>query len=64
MLSLVLGNHEFYGSSHTKTLELAMRMEEEPELNNKFTLLYRKKLEVPNSNFTILGCSLWSHIPY
>jgi predicted phosphodiesterase len=63
LVLLVLGNHKFYGSSHTKTLELATRMEKEPELNDKLMLLHRKKIDVPNSNITILGCSLWSHIP-
>jgi predicted phosphodiesterase len=33
LVFLVLGNHEFYESPHSKTLDLALKMEKEPGLD-------------------------------
>jgi len=60
---LVLGNHEFYGLSHSRGLELAHDMEIEPDLDGKLVLLHRKRFDIPKSYITLVGCSLWSHIP-
>jgi hypothetical protein len=60
---LVLGNHEFYGLSFTAGLECAQRLEEEAVLNGKLVLLHQRRFDIPYSDSTILGCTLWSKIP-
>lgn len=60
---LVLGNHEFYGSSHEASLDRALKLETEPCLQSKLILLHQKRFDIPRTNVTVLGCSLWSHIP-
>jgi predicted phosphodiesterase len=60
---LVLGNHEFYGLSITAGLEQAQKLANEVGLGGKLTLLHQKRFDVPNSNTTILGCTLWSNVP-
>ncbi|KAF2671107.1 putative calcineurin-like phosphoesterase [Microthyrium microscopicum] len=57
----VLGNHEFYGLSHSKSLEIAMRLES--EFDGKLIVLYRRRFDLPEPNITVLGCTLWSQIP-
>ena len=37
-------------------------MEKEPVFKDKLILLHRRRIDVPNSNVTVLGCSLWSRI--
>lgn len=59
---LVLGNHEFYGSSFAEGIVRAQRLVSEPRLQEKLVLLHRRRFDVPDSDVTILGCSLWSHI--
>ena len=60
---LVLGNHEFYKDSFARGLERAKRLEKEPSLNARLVLLHQARYDVPDLNVTILGCTLWSHIP-
>lgn len=60
---LVLGNHEFYKESFESGIEKAWRLEKEPCLNGQLVLLYRRRYDVPDSNVTILGCTLWSRVP-
>ncbi len=59
---LVLGNHEFYGLSFSAGLAQARKMELEPVLNGKLVLLHQKRFDIPNSEISILGCTLWSRI--
>ncbi|KAF2435244.1 hypothetical protein EJ08DRAFT_394568 [Tothia fuscella] len=59
---LVLGNHEFYNITYEKGIELARKLEDEPVLEGKLLLLHQQRFDIPNSNVTVLGCSLWSHI--
>lgn len=59
---LVLGNHEFYNSSHAEVLDLALtKLEHEPLLKGRLTVLHRRRVDLEDE-VTILGCTLWSHI--
>lgn len=60
---LVLGNHEFYGGSFESGHEKATRLAQEPSLNGRVVLLHQQRHDIPNSDITILGCTLWSHVP-
>jgi predicted phosphodiesterase len=60
---LVLGNHEFYNLTYEEGIEAGKRLEKESVLNGKLVLLHQGVFEVPNLSITILGCTLWSHIP-
>lgn len=60
---LVLGNHEFYKESFESGLEKARKLEQEPCLNGRLILLHQRRYDIPGSDVTILGCSLWSRIP-
>ena len=60
---LVLGNHEFYGLDYKSALERALRLSEEPTIADRLILLNKTQWDDPNSNLTILGCTLWSAIP-
>ena len=59
---LVLGNHEFYGVTRQAGVELAMRLEAEPALRSKLTILYRKRVDI-SDEVTLLGCTLNTHVP-
>lgn len=60
---LVLGNHEFYSLTYEQGIEAGRWLEKEAILNGKLVLLHQGVFEVPHSSITILGCTLWSHIP-
>ncbi|OCK78883.1 hypothetical protein K432DRAFT_383548 [Lepidopterella palustris CBS 459.81] len=60
---LVLGNHEFHGASFSAGIEAAQRLEREPALKGKLILLHQRRYDVPGSNVSVLGCTLWSRIP-
>ncbi|ROV90800.1 hypothetical protein VPNG_09839 [Cytospora leucostoma] len=62
---LVLGNHEFWGLDHQTGTEKARELVMEPQLGGKVILLHRNQWDDPEtgSKLTILGCTLWSHIP-
>jgi hypothetical protein len=60
---LVLGALEFQGLSHAEGLQLARHMEEEAATKGRLQILHRTRVDVPNKNITLLGCTLWSHIP-
>ncbi|KAJ6035792.1 calcineurin-like phosphoesterase [Penicillium herquei] len=62
-VTLVLGNHEFYEGTLAEGLEKAKQLEQEPCLNGRLILLHQKRYDVPESQLTILGCTLWSKIP-
>ena len=59
---LVLGNHEFYGVTRKAGIELASRLEAQPTLQSKLTVLYRKRVDI-SDEVTLLGCTLNTHIP-
>lgn len=58
---LFSGNHEFYGTSRSKGLELAAQLEKEPRFKERLRILNRTRIELAN-NVTILGCTLQSFI--
>jgi hypothetical protein len=60
---LMLGNHEFYGLDYQSGLGAARRLAEEPSLASGLVLLQRARWDDPDSDLTILGCTLWSAIP-
>ncbi|KAL6835775.1 putative calcineurin-like phosphoesterase [Trichoderma sp. SZMC 28015] len=60
---LVLGNHEFYDLDYDSGLDMAQRLSEEPSLKDSIVLLNKSRWDDPDSNLTILGCTLWSAIP-
>ena len=61
---LILGNHEFFGTSHAEGLELARCLEKEPGCNGKLHVMNRNRLDLDISpRITILGCTLQSRIP-
>lgn len=63
LVFLVLGNHEFYHGSFAAGLEKARRLEQEPFLNGRLIFLHQGRYDVPESNVTVLGCTLWSKVP-
>ncbi|KAK3946188.1 Metallophosphoesterase domain protein [Diplogelasinospora grovesii] len=75
LVFLVLGNHEFYGTSYETGLSEARRLCQEPSLTNKCILLHQTRYDIPtdpanpddtgpdDTGATVLGCTLWSHIP-
>lgn len=62
---LVLGALEFHGITIQEGLKLAARMEREPGVRGKLVVLSRGggKVQVDDTNVSILGCTLWSWIP-
>lgn len=59
---LVLGNHEFYGLFRVEGMRRVSQMMKERSLEGRLTVLDRTRIDLPE-NFTILGCTLHSHIP-
>ncbi|CAG9956843.1 unnamed protein product [Clonostachys rosea f. rosea IK726] len=60
---LILGNHEFYGLEFQSGIDEAQRLSKEPALQKKLVLLHKSRWDDPDSNLTILGCTLWSSVP-
>lgn len=60
---LVLGNHEFFGVSRARGLELAGFLENEPACHGKLYLLHRTRVDLDDLNIVMLGCTLHSKIP-
>ncbi|KAJ5578755.1 calcineurin-like phosphoesterase [Penicillium hispanicum] len=60
---LVLGPDEFFGAPVEEGLRTARRLTQEPSLKHKLVLLDKGRYDVPDSSITLLGCTLWSHIP-
>lgn len=54
---------EFYGLTYDEGREGARRLMVEPWLQNKLFLLDCNRYDLPGSNITLLGCTLWSKIP-
>ncbi|KAJ5364587.1 uncharacterized protein N7496_010300 [Penicillium cataractarum] len=63
LVFLVLGNHAFYNEIFATGLANARQLEQEPCLNGRLAILHRTSYDVPESNVTILGCTLWSKVP-
>ncbi|KAK5737313.1 hypothetical protein LTR17_006730 [Elasticomyces elasticus] len=62
LVLLVAGNHEFYGSSREEGLEAAERLVHEPSMHGKLRVLNPGRVDIPESNVTVLGCTLHSRI--
>ncbi|OJJ95467.1 hypothetical protein ASPACDRAFT_126885 [Aspergillus aculeatus ATCC 16872] len=60
---LILGNHEFYTGPYAAGLEKARQLEQEPSLNGRLIVLNQTRYDVPGSNVSVLGCTLWSKVP-
>ncbi|KAL0776989.1 hypothetical protein CaCOL14_006507 [Colletotrichum acutatum] len=60
---LVLGNHEFHGLTYDGTLAEAARLEAEPSLEGRLHVLHCRGFDIPGSNVSILGCTLWTNVP-
>ncbi|KAK1501585.1 hypothetical protein CTAM01_05809 [Colletotrichum tamarilloi] len=60
---LVFGNHEFHGLTYGGTLAEAARLEAEPSLRGRLHVLHRRGFDIPGSNVSILGCTLWTMVP-
>ncbi len=68
---LVLGNHDFYGTAAVaeggpSQSETARRLAGEARLAGRLTVLDRKRWDMDDqagSPVTVLGCTLWTHIP-
>ncbi|KAF2262239.1 hypothetical protein CC78DRAFT_535002 [Lojkania enalia] len=60
---LVLGSLEFHGLSLKQGLELAAKMQQEDRVKDKLVVLDRTRFDIPGTNVTLLGCTLWSYIP-
>ncbi|KAE8143410.1 Metallo-dependent phosphatase-like protein [Aspergillus pseudotamarii] len=63
LVFLTLGNHEFYNGSFAEGLDKAKQLEREPSLKGRLVLLHQRRYTIPGSRVTILGCTLWSHVP-
>jgi len=59
---LVGGNHEYYGTSHEEGLQLVEDITSDTATQGKVLYLNRTTYDVPNTNITIAGCTLHSHI--
>lgn len=63
----VPGNHEYHVGIDSKKYSKDELTDQLNELENRHTNLHvlnRKTLSLPSLNVTVLGCTLWSHIPY
>ena len=61
LICLVLGNHEFYGTSRENGLRLARRLEQEASLRGRLRILSRDRVDILDK-VSILGCTLHSNI--
>lgn len=60
---LVLGALEFQGTGWMEGLQLAHKMEQDPVTKGRLEVLYETRSDIPGTNITLLGCTLWSKIP-
>ncbi|BCR99552.1 uncharacterized protein AKAW2_41235S [Aspergillus luchuensis] len=63
LVFLVLGNHELYNEVFATGIKQARKLEQEPALNGRLIILHQKRYDVPGSDISILGCTLWSKVP-
>ncbi|KAK5127070.1 hypothetical protein LTR85_008429 [Meristemomyces frigidus] len=59
---LVAGKHEFYRTSREEGLEAADKLVSDTAFDGKLIFLHRGRFDVPDSDVTVLGCTLHSHI--
>ena len=59
---LIAGNHEFYGSSREEGLKVATNLVNDTRFNGKLAFMHRTRIDFPEENVTILGCTLQSYI--
>ncbi|KAF3938716.1 hypothetical protein ABW19_dt0209806 [Dactylella cylindrospora] len=59
---LILGNHEFYGTSRHTGLSSLSSFFDDPIIAEKLVVLNRGRYDFPDSKLTILGCTLQSEI--
>ncbi|KAF2125205.1 ser/Thr protein phosphatase superfamily [Dothidotthia symphoricarpi CBS 119687] len=59
---LVPGALEFHGLSWMDGLQLAHRMEKEPQTRGRLEVLYETRADVPGTKVSLLGATLWSRI--
>ncbi|KAF2464487.1 ser/Thr protein phosphatase superfamily [Lindgomyces ingoldianus] len=59
----VLGSLEFHGLAIPDGLELARKLEQEDRLKGRLILLDKRRVDVPDTEISLLGCTLWSNIP-
>ncbi|KAI4209747.1 MAG: hypothetical protein LQ351_007343 [Letrouitia transgressa] len=57
---LVLGSHEFFGTSHQEGIRLAKSLAAEEVLKGRLSVLHRERVDM--DCVTILGCTLNSHV--
>jgi hypothetical protein len=62
-LMLVLGQLEFHGIGWMDGLQLAHKMGKGPVMKGRLEVLYEIRSDVPGTNITLLGCTLWRKIP-
>ncbi|KAI4151995.1 MAG: hypothetical protein LQ340_003159 [Diploschistes diacapsis] len=60
LVFLVLGNHEFYGTSRSEGLRLAQKLQSESALNGRLVVLHQRRFDV--GDVMILGCTLNSRV--
>lgn len=60
---LVPGNHEFFGVSRARGLEIAKSLESEPGCDGKLYVLNRTRVDLDHMNITVLGYTLHSRVP-
>jgi hypothetical protein len=53
----------FYGIPRDQGLDKARDVAEQDRMKGKVIFLDRGSYEIPNSNVTLLGCTLWSNVP-
>ncbi|KAL2008809.1 hypothetical protein VTN00DRAFT_7003 [Thermoascus crustaceus] len=58
---LVLGNHEFF-TLRAEALEKVDRLQRDPALSEKLTVLNRMRIDIEDSKVTVLGCMLQTRI--
>ncbi|GKZ33892.1 hypothetical protein AbraIFM66950_003979 [Aspergillus brasiliensis] len=63
LVFLVLGNHEFYSETFDTGIERAKQLEQDAAFDGRLIVLHQKRYDVPGSNVSILGCTLWSKVP-
>ncbi|KAF3088286.1 hypothetical protein TWF102_006617 [Orbilia oligospora] len=59
---LVLGNHEFYGTSRREGLANLKSFFQDPVIAEKLVVLNRNRYDIPGTKLTVLGCTLQSEI--
>lgn len=62
LVFLVLGNHEFYNDTFAAGIQRARHLEREVSLKGRLILLHRGCYDIPGSDITVLGCTLWSKV--